>query len=356
VTQSPGLPPANNPNGPEDIAQLNGWDWDTDGHGNRRIADRRYAATRPAAATDSRIDIGADESNELTISGYLTSTRIYSRDHNAIAEKSSAFPAVNNLYYFNFYQGSNPTMDYLRPGCNFAADATFATPHQRLPGSEWFNQANTNPYHTVLPGTSNYTDGKFDDRVLGGNVERNFRWWLVDPASAFEHIPIPEFMRNLACDFSPHLSHDIPPDSATPANWYIWWGERYEFVRPGTAPYPTYSPYTNIYQDVFKANPWYANANALLNEALWTDNSHLYYDPADPLKWTLTGHVAPPLTLPQDTLVNPTKSYLFTNSRHAYLWYEFGPQGVVYKIGPNGFTAAPDYLVFYPGSLGMGCG
>ncbi len=350
LTQAPGLPPAAAISGPEDIAQLNGWDWDMDGHGNPRIADRRFATKRPSNPSDSRIDLGADESGELTISGFLTNTRIFSRQHISVAANTAGFPKSDGLYFFNIYHGvGNPNNIYDRPWYNFLADIKYTTPFPRLPGSEWFKQILVNPYATTSSVLGNYTDGRFDTRPYSGNNGlENLRLWFqtyVPSGGLDPRKPQPPFMRNLACDLSPHLVHDLPPNVSNPDQWWIWWGERFDHHRPGSG-YPGYRPHSPVYDDIFKANPWFNNTYNV--DAQWTDNPSLFYDSQNTKTWNLLGHVAPPLTLPQNTLLASTKSYLFLNSLHAWLWWDPGTTHT-YTILSTG-VSAPDPLPFYTGS------
>lgn len=355
ILHSPGLPPASasttNP-GPEDEAQLNAWDWDCNGFGNRRVADRRGATTRPLNANESRIDIGASESLELTISGYLTNTRIFSKAHSAVAPNTANFPSNTNLWFFNIPASlADGTVDFnfMRPWCNYQIDLkqTFTLNSNtvtRLPGSEWFNQAITNPYKTVVPTAGNYTDGRFDTRPSNSTPAddqyKNLRFWFETTFFTIgKRVHLPPFMRNLSCDFAPHLAFDTNPVPSTPNSWYVWWGELLRFVRPIGSPYPTYTPIPS-YDDIFKANPWFQNGNK--KDAIWTDNARLYYNPLNQV--VKDGHINPPLTLPQKTLPPTQKSFLFLNQMHPWIWYEFGPLPQIYTINNRGYTPQPDGL------------
>ncbi|PIE23752.1 MAG: hypothetical protein CSA62_06490 [Planctomycetota bacterium] len=350
LTHSPGLPPSG-VNGPEDKAELNAWDWDADGHGNPRIVDRRYALTHPLPGSDFRIDLGADESGELTIAGYLTSTRIFTRAHPWVASHTAQFPATANLWFFNFFHGSGSTQNiYPRPWFNFCADILFNIPFPRLQGnrgSEWFNQALVNPYDSS--GTSNYTNGRYEKRSVPALY--NLREWFVasPPTGGLVRPPLPKFMRNLCCDIAPHLVHDVQPEQSNHPAWYPWWGERFDFVRPTASPFPQFRCHPGVFDDIFKSNPWFENPIGS-PDAKYSDNRFLYYDSSQSNTWIRSGHINPPLTLPQDALVLSTESYLFTNTRHPLLVYNYGSVLDFYNVGVNGFDPVPDAVPYYPGS------
>jgi hypothetical protein len=79
LTRRPGLTlpsstPLHNP-------PMNAWDWDAEGFGNPRIANRSgFPITIPGVTSYSQMDLGADEMGELIIAGYIDGTTIFSRN------------------------------------------------------------------------------------------------------------------------------------------------------------------------------------------------------------------------------------------------------------------------------------
>ena len=317
ILYSPGLPA-----GAEAVATVNCWDWDTDGFGNRRVAHRKYAPTTPYG----HVDLGADESLELTISGYVTSTRTFSRPHPAVASNTAGIGSRDSLYLFNVNGQQNNV--YARPQFNFNADIVYTTPHQRPTATEWYNQAvaATHPYNG---GGTNYTNGQFDNRTVSTATPRNYRWerWAATLN------PSPRFMRNLACDIAPHLLHDVRPDLTNLNLWWPWWGERLRFATTGG-----YYPYP-LYEDIFKCNPWY---NAPTPPSAVLDNAFLYFDPVDPNKWVRDAHINPPLAVKRNMVLTTTKRHLFTNNLHPILLWEWGSTTFAYTINSYGRITIPD--------------
>jgi len=94
---SPGLPAA-----AETSTTLNCFDQDVDEFGNRRVSDRRYAPKNTVQyPLYGLVDLGADESHEVTISGYLPSTRTFSRAHGTVVAHTSTLTDNTIPYFLN---------------------------------------------------------------------------------------------------------------------------------------------------------------------------------------------------------------------------------------------------------------
>ena len=333
ITQSPGLPFA------ADLpAYINAWDFDCDGFGNRRVSRHRFGP----ATSIGRADIGADECHNVTVSGYVDSTRIFSRAHAAVASNTGGIGTRDSVYLFHV-NGAVAGNVYERPQFNFSADIVDNSTHNRLvslgsSGIEWYNQATAGvagrPPHPYGGGTGggagNYTDGQFDDRSQSLS---NVRWAATRTAG------LPFFMRNLMCDFAPHTLHDTVPSSNL-NQWPMWWGEHFWL-----SPAVLYKPYFG-YEDIFKSNPYFISSP--LPVALFYDNPMLYHQSGAGLadKRTQAGHVHPPATVLQNMLVPATNQMLMQNSLHPILLWEWGSATFLYTINSYGRSANPDPIPY----------
>jgi hypothetical protein len=152
-------------------------------------------------------------------------------------------------------------------------------------------------------------------------------------------VDFPKFMRNLLCDHSPHLYHDIRPNFTSPWLWRVYYAE-YTFAYP---------PTNDL--DLFKCNPWYSQPNVTF--AVANDNSWLYYDPAaSPVARVLRlGTVNPPVTvIPGDMTASP-RSYLFRNTPvgvHGIgIWDMAAPFTYIYTVSTRGLGDSPVDIVPY---------
>jgi len=290
----PGLPSPLRPNPPDDLASFHGWDWDCEGIGNPRDVARPpfFVPDLPDNPTAEPIpltmDLGADELDELIIAGFIDGTRIFSR---AIPQA----PAVTDhtrLFFLNVYTLGN---SYSRPLANRIRGRLFG----------WWSHVQQAP----IP--DNYT----------GGVPGSLRAALVSSGR-------PRFMRNLECDFSPHLFPDPHPI----------WAEKWQAF--GSS-------------DVYAALPWWTSTGVFPY-----DNAYLYYNPspgypAHLLNFTtqefmvsftqlLAGVVNPPGT----GLSGNPNEYLHPHFAKSVLgpWAPCTAAGSTYSVGPNGL-----------GSVAAGC-
>jgi hypothetical protein len=352
ITYSPGLPPPFPLSPKKDAGELgttiNCFDQDVDGAGNRRVSDRRFAPKdTPQVPLYGLVDLGADESHEVSVSGYLPSTRIFSRPHSNVVAHTGTLTDNSVPYFFNvaaILTGQGGT--YLRPEYNFSADkrltVTVGTSVlTRKVGSEWYAQVLANPYGG--PATGNYTDSIFDTG-RGSSAASSRTTLMAVSATQGAKINFHPFPRNLACDLSPTLYHSVQsePTNYNTTTWYAWWGEWHLTNGIGS-----FRPYTPNYEDVFHGNPWYHGFNASF--AKW-DNRFLYSDTSKSLTWAKFGIVNPPLTLPQGGRQNSPKSHLFidhpTNpTRHALYVFDFSPQQLnTYTVDSYGIAAGEAFL------------
>lgn len=231
-----------------DVATYYCWDWDTEGFGNPRIATRPYFIpmdpTSPLNPSD--IDLGADEMGDLIMAGYLNDTRIFTDS------VPNAPQATNHtIICFVDVVQTLPTTTYPRPNFNFIVGACLTG--QNYSWWDW-SQKNVGINPPAAFPNSNYTVGNFG----------SFRESLVLGGLGFN-----PFMRNLQCDFSPHLLREYHP---------IWANF---FTNAGGA---GFNP------DIFSYNPWFNNTPVFSY-----DNQYAYYDPAAP-RLVEDGHINPPLT------------------------------------------------------------
>ena len=189
IISAPGLPL-----NAED-ASVHGWDYDCEGFGNPRIEPMSGAAPGSLGS----IDIGADQCAKLIMAGYVPNTRMYCALSPSMPEVPGG--AYNKIYYI----GQPGSAGHARPDANSVIGF--------LPWSENVRQEPlplpASPYYNGLLSTSNYTAGWaqviYQPFPQDPITLRSFRRRSFEVGS---HAP---FMRNLPCDFSPHLLHDAHP-------------------------------------------------------------------------------------------------------------------------------------------------
>ena len=328
-----------------DDASFHGWDYDCEGFGNPRITQRGLPE-----GTYGNIDIGADEVGELIMTGYRRSTRTF--DDLPIGVNH------NRVFFVDFAGMPAPTYPrphyQARPGGPVGLPFFYGQTHKWYahvqapnPNELWANALGTNPllyYPAVIP--TNYTLG-FMAGPVPGNFCIRFLWALgSNPAR-------PGWMRNLECDFSPHLVLDMHPQ------WPL------EFLFTPLIP--------SAFLDIYATNPWYDKPQSTIfpsgtaqvdNPALFTNYGNgvplhagffLTYAPGGPLPKThvLSGTLNPPGTW----IGNPPWAIPTTPSP-----VQFGPwggcTGASYSIGSfclNDIpTGCPDTLAPIPGFGGLG--
>ncbi len=265
----PGLPLA-----AADIATFDAWDSDCEGHGNQRVHSRLdwgYSPNTDPVFGD--VDLGADELGPLVMGGMANSTRIFSRTVQSV----HVGPAGDHtrIYFFDT-PGVHP-----RPMFNVwigdGADPTVAGafPH------EWYSQLRNNPDRSTLVfqgsyAQSNYTDGL----ALDGLGKPGWRYEsLHNPQHFAQPTPVLlefPFMRNLFCDFSPHLLPDPHPA------WGIAFTGK---LMPSAYGQGIYSG-----KDPFACNPWYRTEPQL--RVVDNENERLFY--TSPSFDALVGILNPP--------------------------------------------------------------
>lgn len=284
----PGLPVA------WEEAPIISWDFDTEGFGNPRVVP--MGPPFYSDFTYGRIDLGADELDRLAMRGFVTSTRMFTNVPGA--EKRF------QVYFFNLVN----TTGLVRPVTNNPTGKSHQWfPHLRTPIDTW-----TGPY-----GQSNYTLGVFGSR----------RWARIQLDAARPT------MRNLECDFSPHLIMDVHPMWPTflvggAADIYAtnpWWD---------TYPIPNYPQYDNptLYNNVGQTFP---------HNGPWPPNTFT-------TTAVLSGHINPP----------GTRSTSFAPSWVPDPTVQFGPfapcSGNSYSTGAWGFSTCADPLPAVGGFEGHG--
>ena len=288
--------------GAEYLARIDAWDWDCEGFGNPRVETRSAFGAPPAGST--AIDLGADECGEIGIAGYIDGTRIFSR---FVPGRSQGWPGGDNtqMFFFDLYTQGN---SFDRPVYNTWTQG--AIEHQGLPWSgSWWNYLQSvpvvpNPY---MDNSSN--PSRSSDFIQGnGNVIGSWRYAMANQGNSI----LEGFMRNLECDFSPHLLPDIHPAWGT-MHW--------------NPPTPGWS-----FQDAFAANPWYHSNDAGQLPDL-NDNPFVYFD--------LTEYFV------VDATLNPPGTDVSDPAVGRYLAQYLPTQ----TFGPFGYSGAPLYSV---GTLGLG--
>lgn len=325
----PGLPGPGAQNGgfAEDYAYIHSWDWDCEGYGNPRV-EERADFPGPPDGHSSFIDLGADEMGTLIMAGYINGTRIFGR---RVPGRSQGYPLAspgdNNLqvYFFDRYYLGN---SYTRPNCNQINGRSF---HYNYPasnpplcwlwseGSSWWHYQAANP---IVPNPDPLNPGRFTEGMDLPTPNYSYRRVLTNQfkLSGFDYSP---FMRNLECDFSPHLMPDIHPGWGTQnPGWPMTWGN---------------------FQDVFASNPWYHLQKTNLTQdpfAAEFTNRFLYYNGQG---WIIL-----------EGTINPPGTWLMIEGDDPQLGYiRSGPGG---QFGPYGYQGSAFYSVsqwgfgdLYPG-------
>ncbi len=250
ITFAPGLPLSF-----ADHAVYNCADTDLEGFGNARIEDCVwYNPSNTFAGWANTTDIGADELGELIIAGYVAETTILSKspEDRPGAPGQGGFNTFDNtaILFFNYVGPGHPNPT--RPNYNLWVGRS-VSPNQNYRPYDWWADAwavngQTPPlfYDSQNKVYRNYTTGELG--TIRGNLVQSGK---KKP-----------FMRNLMCDFSPHLLCDIHPFWAMYAGP---WRTR-----------PTYSGTVSTFSDAFACNPWFDDAGGS-NGTPWYDNENLYY-------------------------------------------------------------------------------
>jgi hypothetical protein len=285
-----------------EFASLNGWDFDAEGFGNPRIFDPSVPgqAPWPLGFNNALIDLGADEMGQLIMAGFIPSTRVFSKN----------VPNAGVVDHTGIYFVQEPNLSLTRPVYTGKLGVSYPNAIPPL-NNHWFQQVQTNP--NPFPTGSNYTAGVKD---------RTVRIRLADPAfQAGNIITINEFMRNLICDFSPHLIMDAHPE------WPNWFDNTFSY----------WSPVQKV--GIYSSTSWFDSPDEPLtttsNSFVSPDNWNLYYNPYGPtggnnreLSAILSGHLNPPATW------DPNASGGFPVA--SFLWP---------GVGTPGFTSPPYYNV-----------
>ncbi len=271
------------------FAAMNAWDWDGEGFGNPRDI---FLSGWPAPPQNrTTIDLGADEIDSLIMAGFIFKTRIFSRNvpSGPQIDRTPIYfvdaPNVQNRprpQYTGFYG-----QDFV-PGIN----------------NTWWPQAQTNP---LGPGAwGNYTHGGLGCPRQQFITNQGFRY----------------FMRNLQCDFSPHLITDPHPF------WVNWFNT--EFVYPNS---PT---------DVQGSSPWFDNPDLVVNSQppglASPDNWNLYYNP------TGGGGTARPAAAVYEGTLNPPGTWLNVPGLPGASY--FYPSIPVIPFGPYSGGGTNNYWLF----------
>ena len=318
--QGPGWP-SEPPNHVED-AFIGAWDYDAEGFGNPRIAT---PAGYPLIGDDyGEIDIGADEVDELIVAGFWEHTRIFaSLVPGAVGVPPGFLPPHDRVYFF----GLAGTAGAPRPQTNSYLGREFA----------WYEHIQAPTDALVYFGApSNYTSVPFPLSLRHQQI--------VVGGSGSTYKPI---MRNLECDFSPHLLLDIHP----------FWPELLSGVDIAL---PEEDPYAS--------NPWYHNdpiahpsgsvrrylvdSPALYNNLFLAAHALPDYLPWTPFSFTavVQATLNPPGTFYPATewILAPSASFgPFAPCSAASL--AFGPWG--FNDSPSG---CPDRIPYLAGEDGLG--
>ena len=216
-------------------APVHGWDYDCEGFGNPRLLPR--SGIPDPLAPFGTVDLGADQCGGLIIAGYLHSTRILQvRDAETIAHDRILLIDTPS-------QSGLP-----RPDANFVIGLDeWGANVRRMPTPLDMELPLASSQYYPAAATSYYTYGKVYPVSGGADIWTHRVWLQFFQGSA-------PFMRNLACDFSPHLLMDCHP----------FWGYFFEGLLPWTSPIdpyacnPTYftdGPYVSYYGDAYPDNP-----------------------------------------------------------------------------------------------------
>ena len=316
------------------LATFHAFDWDCEGFGNPREARRTLGpvAIFPepfgVAPCASRIDLGADEVGELIITGYLDSTRIFSRPHAAIAPNTANLATHDHFFFLN---AAVAGVSYIAPQFNLRHDAApFVPPNTVGTRPEWYAQLGPhhNPFLVASADPSPpfaFTSGQYL-ASLGTWVTRAALVW--DPLTAY-----PRFMRSRVADLGVHLLDDINATLLMP-NRDVDYAE-YDFQHP-TVPLAG--------RDIFQVNPWFDKGDAWALPDI-NDNRWLYVQDL-PTSSLRHGTINPPLTIfaDQDQGTFPS-SFLFRNSTHPIGFW--GAPSFLYTVGANGLSAGNSTLNLY---------
>ncbi|MBI5849648.1 MAG: hypothetical protein HZB39_01195 [Planctomycetes bacterium] len=364
ITAPPGI-------GSDRDATFHAFDWDCEGFGNPRTALRRFGLTavfgQPFCL--SRIDIGADEMGELIISGYLDSTRTFSRPHASVAPNTANFALNDRLFFLDL---AIPGVVYVAPQFNLRHDGTPFTPPNYVGSGpnwarpEWYAQLGGahNPFvaENDAPPPSTLTSGQFQHYDIIDNQGTlmpdpgdlatrhglvNSLWASsVPPGRSTETFTTyPPFMRPRVCDIGSHLLDDIRVLNLSMTDRLVDYAE-YDFVHPDTFLEGV------MLKDIFQDNPWHSQGNEASRPGI-NDNSWMYVKSASGgLPSSLrNGTLNPPLTIFADPDQGAfPSSFLFRNGAHPIdVW---GAPGFIYTGGTNGLSTrtklAPlPYLDYY---------
>jgi hypothetical protein len=304
----------------DDLARFNAWDWDCEGVGNPRVAARTCGNYGHFPVDCNRLtDLGADEMGELIVSGYLDSTRSFSRPHQSVAANTSALPSCDQLYYFNVHCDVPP--DYVGPQFNSRSDTAPFVCFRPGGQPEWYAQLGPfhNPFTLTAPPHA-LTEGQHESTSGAATQRFALTSPLFNPGWLYPH-----FTRPRVCDIGPHVADDIRPNPI-PNDRKVDFAE-YDFVIPlGWDPL--------LFQnDIFQANSWY-NSPLNATQPAVNDNRHLYIDPANNQRLR-SGTLSPPMVVFNDPLqVLFPKSYLFRNTLHPA-----DPWQPMYSVNAKGHSA-----------------
>lgn len=241
----PGLPPGS------EECPVHAWDWDAEGLGNRRHA---LPANFPAGivffqgspappALTCRIDIGADELDELVMAGYVPGTRMYYA-HPVPGQPSTYLDQSMVL----FFKWNGVAASYPRPVANAIVggriDPTISQAY------DWF------PHKTVASDADqgNYTSipAPF---VQGGNPGRAMVMSSMWPSNPYAPIS-----RAMECDCSGTLLPDLFPR---------WWSQR-----------ALHSPFPTWDRDEYGSNPWFVRLDSATSQPINDPFNAIRFNPA----------------------------------------------------------------------------
>jgi hypothetical protein len=305
-----------------DEARIDGWDWSCEGFGNPRIylrpgfVPRRYG---PDPQFESYIDLGCHELGDLTMAGYLTSTRIFTRM--GAAQGGVTLPDRGKVFYFNLiYDGSAyPPTSFPRPRMNAPVGW----------GSHWWPHVQNGP-------ATDANDGNYTKLLLPPASDR---WYLINALSSATNYN--SIGRALQCDFSPNLLPDLHP----------YWGGVMQLYLPNP--------------DVYGSSPWHERSVPPPGPPAYTtrDNPTLFHNVGGTVHSTPSGLFGYTMTGVQDATLNPPACYPGTNTWLIPPTAQFGPWspctgGNSYTIGTWGYGDAqpgcPDVIPPYSGLDALG--
>lgn len=304
ISGPPGLPGSALDLVSEPWQRYDAWDWDGEGWGNRRI----QARTGFTVGLYSNIDLGADELGDLVVAGYVDSTRIFTRIVAGVPTDR------DKIYFFNL-----PGSSYPRPTFNNILGRVWgwyghATTYLDVYPQQFVNQTPTNSPWRNNPNPQ-YTAGKvWTSPPLPPPGTNTGRYALVELVPQ-QNRSKPPFLRNLECDYSPHLLADLHPF------WAAYLGSSIQ-----------------AQDHLYASNPWFDDPQNWTYRSLGHDNPFLYYNPSPGyhragstyngntwLSNVITGSLNPPgTTLPSGTAATlPLPDLLMPAS--LYPRSQFGP-------------------------------